>query len=740
MTNPYNHQSAVPQTVPTPHGYTPPTYQPPASLGEANPSMGGPLPGPSDLAGQTWDQTKGQVGNGELSRDILNMGASGVTLEIVASAAWEEMVLAAMDEEGITLQMNNEAGTGSFASDYRDMAGQKAAWATEGPYNGKTGAAVPGTSEHGWGLAVDVNNASDENSRTYQWLAANAHRFGFQNTVPGESWHWAYTGSDASTAVEAGHSGQGAGPQASSRPAADRVYAALRASGASPAEAAALTAISGAESNWQAIQSNETQSYGREESFGYFQVHMKDHEGNAIPGSSERVSAETMNDLGLASAYALQLYRQSGGTPWMVTSNGVMSSNTGGDWMQYAVDAAGAYGDTVNRVNISRFTVGGVHAPVGRSNISPATGGRGATGTNLYPPGAQLLNNREDLFLRYRVSDGTFLEWYVADKAMLHESGYAADGADEYRGVNGFVVHAGSSDELTWLNGTVQEWYMEREQLMLSPNHPGRDSPEVMKLVAEALATGMTHEEFQQSLELSDFWDNQTDITQKWNNYSTAERAAQVEAQLFKLQADYFSIVGVRLEDNDPKLLAWATAVADGSRSYGSVIGDFQDEAEGKPESPYSRTTRAEQIAQGQFAADIENSVGELRDAATKWGIDLSDDHLEEWAVDIAMNTQTNEDFLRVLEQQAAAMFPGMPPGMNTTQYAQPWMMKLESTLETGATNMLDPRLQRALQDGVSVADFGLGLRQTDEWKETDNAAERFSRALAAASTTMGFN
>jgi LAS superfamily LD-carboxypeptidase LdcB len=61
-------------------------------------------------------------------------------------------------------------------------------------------AAVPGTSVHGWGRAVDFEDAGGEltfSSAGYQWLKANAARFGFVHPAwaePGrpssEPWHW----------------------------------------------------------------------------------------------------------------------------------------------------------------------------------------------------------------------------------------------------------------------------------------------------------------------------------------------------------------------------------------------------------------------------------------------------------------------------------------------------------------------------------------------------------------------
>jgi len=50
-------------------------------------------------------------------------------------------------------------------------------------------AARPGSSNHGRGIALDLN-ATAKSSAQYRWLASNAQRFGFVRTVSSEPWHW----------------------------------------------------------------------------------------------------------------------------------------------------------------------------------------------------------------------------------------------------------------------------------------------------------------------------------------------------------------------------------------------------------------------------------------------------------------------------------------------------------------------------------------------------------------------
>jgi hypothetical protein len=84
-----------------------------------------------------------------------------------------------------------------FNDAYRSLAEQYAIKARRGGY-----AARPGTSEHGWGLAVDLCDGVDDgpSSATYAWLRANAPAYGWENPTwarsggggPYEPWHWEY--------------------------------------------------------------------------------------------------------------------------------------------------------------------------------------------------------------------------------------------------------------------------------------------------------------------------------------------------------------------------------------------------------------------------------------------------------------------------------------------------------------------------------------------------------------------
>lgn len=92
--------------------------------------------------------------------------------------------------------MNEHGGTGLLLeSCYRDLKGQQTAKDSQ-----KGNAATVGTSNHGWGLAVDFDNMNSYSDSKYRWLMENGPKYGWVNppnmqeggSGPNEPWHWEY--------------------------------------------------------------------------------------------------------------------------------------------------------------------------------------------------------------------------------------------------------------------------------------------------------------------------------------------------------------------------------------------------------------------------------------------------------------------------------------------------------------------------------------------------------------------
>ncbi|MEX2289254.1 MAG: D-alanyl-D-alanine carboxypeptidase family protein [Mycobacteriales bacterium] len=140
-------------------------------------------------AGCDGGSTRGHA-NGFLDRSALCPldGAPGHALRADAAAAFNRMTAAALASRGARLCVNDS---------YRSYAGQVSMFRRHPRL-----AAVPGTSRHGLGVAVDLGCGAERfGSSTHRWLKANAGRYGWVQPAwakPGgslpEPWHWEYVG------------------------------------------------------------------------------------------------------------------------------------------------------------------------------------------------------------------------------------------------------------------------------------------------------------------------------------------------------------------------------------------------------------------------------------------------------------------------------------------------------------------------------------------------------------------
>lgn len=119
-------------------------------------------------------------GNGRIPAEALHeVGSTGHRLWAPAADALERLIADAA-RDGVTVGITDS---------YRSYEAQVDVAARKGLYSQGGLAAVPGTSDHGWGMAADLK--LDDAAQS--WMRANGGRYGFVEDTPREPWHWAYT-------------------------------------------------------------------------------------------------------------------------------------------------------------------------------------------------------------------------------------------------------------------------------------------------------------------------------------------------------------------------------------------------------------------------------------------------------------------------------------------------------------------------------------------------------------------
>jgi hypothetical protein len=135
-----------------------------------SPGQYGKLTPPAELA---------KYGNGKIPADALkSIGVGDNRLYAPAADAFVRMNADAK-AAGITIGVNDS---------YRSYEEQVQLAKEKGLYSQGGLAANPGSSNHGWGLALDL----DLNSAAQKWMRDNGYKYGFAEDTAREPWHWGY--------------------------------------------------------------------------------------------------------------------------------------------------------------------------------------------------------------------------------------------------------------------------------------------------------------------------------------------------------------------------------------------------------------------------------------------------------------------------------------------------------------------------------------------------------------------
>jgi len=118
-------------------------------------------------------------GNGKIPpAALMEIGHGSHRLHAPAARAFRQMEAAAK-AEGIDIGVTDS---------YRTFDAQVDLARRKGLYSQGGLAATPGSSNHGWGLALDL----DLDANAVAWMRKNAPDFGFVEDTPREPWHWGY--------------------------------------------------------------------------------------------------------------------------------------------------------------------------------------------------------------------------------------------------------------------------------------------------------------------------------------------------------------------------------------------------------------------------------------------------------------------------------------------------------------------------------------------------------------------
>ena len=249
----------------------------------------------------------------------------------------------------------------------------------------------------------------------------------------------------------------------------------------------------------------------------------------------------------------------------------------------------------------------------------------------------------------------------------------------------------------------------------------------------------------------TDYFNSTTERQRLWASSSDAEKAVAVQnslgevANLWRLYTgENVTLPGTIAElQADPQFKGWysqAFSLAQGTTSQNRLLNQWlQPIAEGIEGSPWSRRLMDEEKAGKQQSIDIDDKRADVRDMSQRYGLELSDEKLEQYSTQIVNNDLSDDDLETLLDKQSSALYAYKPAGMDWITYADPYRRAHSALMETALPDHTDEGLQDALQAGSSLSDYKLSLRKRPEWLSTENAQGTLISELSAAGRRMGF-
>jgi hypothetical protein len=308
------------------------------------------------------------------------------------------------------------------------------------------------------------------------------------------------------------------------------------------------------------------------------------------------------------------------------------------------------------------------------------------------------------------------------------------------------MIHGGMVAELSDVGDlggkTYGQWVEDQVMILLGGDTAAAQDPEIRRLMLQAVSEEWSEQEIQARIHQTQYWQGHTDAERRWTGSSQAEQQQQVDDQASRLANTWFQMTGQQIALDDPHLINWASNIAAGVITEQMAVEQWVKSAAMNIEgSPWRRQVEGAQIDARQQGVDIENKAQEIMTLSQQWGTPVTLQEAQRLAGQVVLNEMSDADITQQFEERSAGLYPNRPPGVRTDTWAAPYMSEYQRVLETSAPELDNGDLQTALQQGMTLFQFGQHLRtnRQSEWLDTQNARDGLVQSVSAAGGLMGY-
>jgi hypothetical protein len=430
---------------------------------------------------------------------------------------------------------------------------------------------------------------------------------------------------------------------------------------------------------------------------------------------------------------ALYVYKKQGMAAWAINGDPMRSTNL--------ANASRAVQNAANT---------GLLGTDWNSGTTATGAGGGTGGSTTLPSDTRLVQNDYGLYAMYQLAPGVWVNYPIPGDGSVQYGGVpierlsnAAFNQKYPNSVAGAVSGAETAAELKEIQttyGSFGGFTADLMNQMFPPGDPRRNDPEILRIIAtRAGRPDMTDAEFENLLRATQYYQQRTQGELEWNDLSEAERSTRRQDTAARMAQTWLAHVGSTIATNDPRIAQFLEDVSSGKMGFGQWTESFvKPRALQVPESPWNRQLRDEQEAQRQRPIDIENTVAQLRTQAQRWGVPIDEKSLLNYATQLNEKTMSDDDFNKLLKDQAKVLFPWKDYDTETIVAASPWIETYNRVMERQGS-LQTTEIAQALTAGTDPWSFEQGLKRSSAWvNETKNGQDAMSGAVSRLGQMAG--
>jgi hypothetical protein len=266
--------------------------------------------------------------------------------------------------------------------------------------------------------------------------------------------------------------------------------------------------------------------------------------------------------------------------------------------------------------------------------------------------------------------------------------------------------------------------------------------PELKQLMAAAVNSGMSANDFANSIYHSKWWSTHGDGYRK----DYAQRVADPASWSDEYKAKSGTVralaaqMGVTLSAQELDHLAKQSKI------------DGWDQQTAK--NAIGQLWRNRSINSTTQSGEAASTQAQIKQYAADYGMTLSQAMLNNWTWRILSGAGNLDGVKAFAENYAKSAYPGLKQqldsGLTVSDIAQPYKQSMSQILEVNPTSLTttDPLIRKALQGkpdakgvrtSTSISDFEDSLRSDPRWLNTDNSKQTFASALAHIGNDWGY-